>query len=141
MSDIKLNFKIDVHNEEVQGILKATAVNALEEAIGEIESQTKRNTKVKTGKTKGSWQHIVNEDDLEAYVGSNYENAIWEEFGTGIYAQNGNGRKTAWVYTPDGGKTFYKTHGKKPRRMLQNAFNSTKYKIEKYFKKLFRSLK
>ena len=31
------------------------AVNWLEEASGEIEAQTKKNTKVDTGKTKGSW--------------------------------------------------------------------------------------
>lgn len=135
------NFKIKVYNNVVKETLRTTAINALEEASGELESQAKRNTKVKTGKTKGSWQHIVDEDRLEAHIGSNYENAIWEEFGTGIYAQNGNGRKTPWTYTPDEGEHFYRTRGKKPRRMLQNAFNSTKYKIEKYFKELFGALK
>ena len=78
-------------------------VKFLEEASGELEAQVKRNTKVDTGKTKGSWEHIVHEHKLEAEVGSRYKNALWEEFGTGIYALNGNGRKTKWVYkTPDG---------------------------------------
>ena len=74
------------------------AVQWLEEASGELEAQTKRNTKVDTGKTKGSWEHRVNESKMEAEVGSRYKNALWEEFGTGIYAINGDGRKTKWVY-------------------------------------------
>ena len=38
-------------------------INAvLEECAGEIESQTKRNTRVDTGKTKNSWQHHVDDD-------------------------------------------------------------------------------
>ena len=73
-------------------------VKFLEEASGELEAQVKRNTKVDTGKTKGSWEHVVHEHKLEAEVGSRYKNALWEEFGTGIYALNGNGRKTKWVY-------------------------------------------
>ena len=86
----------------------------LEEASAKVESQTKKNTKVDTGKTKGSWEHNVNESKLEAEVGSRYKNALYEELGTGIFALNGDGRKTKWVYTPDG-KNFYTTVGKKPR--------------------------
>ena len=42
----------------------------LEEASGEVEAQTKRNTKVDTGKTKNSWEHNVYDHKLEAEVGS-----------------------------------------------------------------------
>lgn len=101
----------------------------LEEASTLVESQTKRNTKVKTGKTKGSWEHVVHENKHYAEVGSRYQNALWEELGTGIYALNGNGRKTKWVYTPDGGKHYYTTIGKKPRRALWNAYTSLKNRI------------
>ena len=91
----------------------------LEEVGGELESQVKQNTKVDTGKTKGSWEHRVDEDKMEAEVGSRYKNALWEEFGTGIYAINGDGRKTKWVYkNPNDGK-FYATVGKKPIQVLK----------------------
>lgn len=113
---------------------------ALEEASGELEAQVKRNTKVKTGKTKASWTHKVDESKYEAYVGSNYENAIWEEFGTGIYAQNGNGRKDVpWVYQSEDGK-WHRTSGKKPRKALQKAFKSMKNRIETFFKERFKDL-
>ena len=114
-------------------------VKFLEEASGELEAQVKRNTKVDTGKTKGSWEHIVHEHKLEAEVGSRYKNALWEEFGTGIYALNGNGRKTKWVYkTPDG--KYHTTVGKKPRRALYNAYNTKKNQIINEARRRFKNL-
>lgn len=84
----------------------------LEECAGEIESQTKRNSRVDTGQTKNSFEHKVIEDEHIAYIGSNYENAIWEELGTGQYALEGNGRQD-WK-------------GKKPSRAFWNAYISLK---------------
>ncbi len=67
----------------------------LEEAGGEIQSQTQRNSRVDTGQTKGSYKYVVDEGSTESSVviGSNLENAIYEEYGTGEYALHGNGRK------------------------------------------------
>ena len=114
-------------------------VKLLEEASGELEAQVKKNTKVDTGKTKGSWEHVVHEHKLEAEVGSRYKNALWEEFGTGIYALNGNGRKTKWVYkTPDG--KYHTTVGKKPRRALYNAYNTKKNQIINEARRRFKNL-
>ena len=112
----------------------------LEEVGGEVGAQVKRNTKVDTGKTKGSWEHRVNESKMEAEVGSRYKNALWEEFGTGIYAINGDGRKTKWVYkNPNDGK-FYATVGKKPRRALYRAYTSLKNKLIKSAQERFKRL-
>ena len=121
--------------------LNNNAVQWLEEASGELEAQTKRNTKVDTGKTKGSWEHRVNESKMEAEVGSRYKNALWEEFGTGIYAINGDGRKDVpWVYkNPNDGK-FYATVGKKPRRALYKAYTSLKNKLIKSAQERFKRL-
>ena len=134
----RMNFESYI--DEVTRELEEAANQALEEAAGELEAQVKRNTRVDTGQTKGSWDHTVDEKEQVAYVGSNFQNAIWEEFGTGIHAINGNGRKTPWVYTPDEGKTFYRTKGKKPSRALYKAYTRLKPKIEGYFKKRFGKL-
>ena len=115
------------------------AVQWLEEASGELEAQTKRNTKVDTGKTKGSWEHRVNESKMEAEVGSRYKNALWEEFGTGIYALNGDGRKTKWVYRTEDGK-YHTTVGKKPRRALFRAYQSKKNTIIRGARRRFKEL-
>ena len=127
-------------SDELIAKINDLGVNWLEEASGEIEAQTKQNTKVDTGKTKGSWEHVVHEHKLEAEVGSRYKNALWEELGTGIYALNGDGRKTKWVYkNPKDGK-FYTTVGKKPRRALYNAYNSKKNLIIREARRRFKEL-
>ena len=120
--------------------IHTTGEQFLEEVGGEVEAQTKRNTKVDTGKTKGSWEHIVDTDKMEVQIGSRYQNALWEEFGTGIYALNGDGRKTKWVYkSPKDGK-FYTTVGKKPRRALYRAYESKKNAIIREAKRRFGKL-
>ena len=127
-------------SDELIAKINDLGVNWLEEASGEIEAQTKQNTKVDTGKTKGSWEHVVHEHKLEAEVGSRYKNALWEELGTGIYALNGDGRKTKWVYkNPKDGK-FYTTVGKKPRRALHYAYQSKKNLIIDEIRRRFKEL-
>ena len=117
-----------------------TGEQFLEEVGGEVEAQTKQNTKVDTGKTKNSWEHRVDTDKMEVQIGSRYQNALWEEFGTGIYALNGDGRKTKWVYkSPKDGK-FYATVGKKPRRALFRAFESKKNLIIREARRRFKEL-
>ena len=104
-------------------------INAvLEECAGELESQVKRNSRVDTGKTKNSFRHKVDEEAHIAYIGSDAENAIWEEFGTGEYALEGNGRKGGWAYKDAKGDWHF-THGKKPSRAFWNAYTSMKNKI------------
>lgn len=104
-------------------------INAvLEECAGEIESQTKRNSRVRTGKTKNSFRHVVDDSKHVATIGSSDENAIWEEFGTGEHALKGNGRKGGWFYEDEEGNGHF-THGKKPSRAMWNAFTALKSKI------------
>lgn len=129
------------YSDDVKRKIRELGVAWLEEASGEIESQTKRNTRVDTGQTKSSWEHIVDEDKLKAQVGSRYQNAIWEEFGTGIYALNGNGRKDVpWVYQDENGK-WHKTKGKKPSRAFHHAYTSLKNVVIKSAQDKFRSMK
>lgn len=136
MNDIKFTSNLNGVTDEIE----RAVYQALEEAAGELEAQVKRNTRVDTDKTKESWDHYVNESEYAAYVGSPYQNAIWEEFGTGIHAINGNGRKTPWTYSPDDGKTFYRTRGKKPSRAFYKAYTRVKPKIERYFTERFGKL-
>lgn len=132
----------------------------LYDACGELMSQTIRNSavgKIGGGKTKDSYQYKVNEDKLEGYVGSNYENAIWEEFGTGEYALNKDGRKGGWWILLDAGgmteaqakaygftirkgkngKKYAFTRGKKPKRPLFKAFTALKSKLIQRAQKIF----
>lgn len=114
----------------VRAALNDAVIAGLYEAAGEVESEVKRNTRVDTGQTKNAWQYRVDESKGEATIGNPLENAIWEEYGTGEYAVNGDGRKGGWVYTDRNGKTHF-TYGKKPTRALQSAFESKKATVER----------
>lgn len=122
---------------EVEAALDDAAIAFLYEAAGELQAAVKRNTAVKTGQLKNSWDYVVDESKKEATIGSPLQNAIWEEFGTGEYALNGDGRKGGWTYADDRGE-FHHTHGKKPRRALAKAFEATKPKIVHHAENVFR---
>ena len=124
---------------QVKGAIDDKINAVLEECAGEIESQTKRNSRVDTGQTKNSFQHKIVDSDHIAYIGSNYENAIWEEFGTGEHALQGNGRKGGWFYVDAEGKGHF-THGKKPSRAFWNAFTSLKASIIKRLENALKGL-
>lgn len=115
----------------------------LEQASGELEAQVKRNcdNRVDTGQLKTHWQHKVVDDC--AYVFNDLENAIWEEFGTGIYAENG-GRQTPWKYYYDGNKGergWRKTRGKtKNPKGLRVTFKGMKTEIENMANDIFKEV-
>ena len=124
---------------QVKEAVGEKAAQFLEEAVAEIESAAKRNSRVDTGQLKGSWDHQVNESAQEATIGSPLQNAIWEEFGTGEYATGGDGRKGGWYYVDSEGNGHF-THGKKPNHTLQKAFDSTKAAIIRRAKQIFGEL-
>lgn len=113
---------------KVKAALNEAVIAYLYEAAGELEAETKRNTRVDTSNTKNSWSYIVDTNKGEAVIGNPLENAIWEEFGTGEYALNGKGRKGGWVYVDAKGKGHY-TKGKKPSRAMYKAFIALKAKL------------
>ena len=76
---------------KVKAALNEAIIAYLYEAAGELEAETKRNTRVDTGNTKNSWSYIVDTNKGEAVIGNPLENAIWEEFGTGEYALKADG--------------------------------------------------
>lgn len=124
---------------KVKAALNEKTIAWLHEAAGEIESQTKRNTRVDTAQLKNSWANTVDESDGTATVGSPLENAIWEEFGTGEYALHGDGRKTAWTYKDRKGK-WHRTSGKRPSRALNNAFASSKGKLKARLEQILKGM-
>lgn len=134
-------FKFIDHTEKIKGLIADLAYSGLEEAAGELESAVKRNTVVDTGKTKNSWQHRVSgsktAEEYRAAVGSDYENTIWEEFGTGDYALHGNGRKGGWFYEDAEGVGHF-THGKHPRRPFWKAYSTMKPKLIKMLQDKFK---
>ena len=124
------DFRVQV-KEAIEGKCEAF----LHEATGEIASQAADNSPVDTGQLKGSWSTAV--EGKTGIVGSGLEYAIYQEFGTGEYASGaGGGRKDVWHYQDDNGDWHF-TKGTRPRRMLQNAFNTKKSAIIARAKQIF----
>lgn len=125
----------------VKAALSSKINSFLYEAGGEIQGATVRNSRTDTGQTKGSYKYVVQEGSTqgEVAVGSDYQNAIWEEFGTGQYALQGGGRQTPWVYKARNGK-FYRTRGKTANRPLYKAFTSLSGKLKNRLESLLRTI-
>lgn len=132
-----MSVEFEDHRIEVKAAMNHAILAFFHEAGGELAANAARNSRVATGQTKGSFDYYVDEGNGECQVGNPLENAIWEEFGTGEYAVNGDGRKGGWTYQKDG--RFYRTKGKRPNRALQNAFADLKTKIIKQCEQIMRN--
>ncbi len=124
------DFEFKDNSLQIKVEINEALVAFLVEAAGEIVSQTQRNSRVDTGQTKGSYEYIISRDELKAVIGSQMENAIWEEFGTGEYALIGNGRNDGWYYCDEKGNWHF-TNGKKPNRPLYKASEKVKPNLQK----------
>lgn len=115
-------------------IIKRT-VNKVEKACLYLEGEAKKECPVDLGQLRASITHEVNfnEQEIKGSVGSNLEYAPYVHNGTGIYAKDGDGRKTPWTYTVKSGKYAgtHVTEGQKPNPFLENARNNSINEIEK----------
>lgn len=82
------------------------------------EGFAKKNAPVDLGTLRQSISHTIKGDDV--YIGTNNPIAPYVEYGTGIYATDGKGRKSPWSYKDRKGKWHY-TRGIRPRHFLRNA--------------------
>lgn len=76
-----------------------------------IVSQAKALAPVGDGNLKSSIDVTYAQGGLTAIIKVGAEYGIYVEFGTGIYATEGNGRDTPWVYYNNG--RYYYTRGMK----------------------------
>lgn len=151
---ISIDDKLDLVEKDLRNRLE----NFIEEATSELESQIVKNTAVDEGELKLSWEHRVDKVNLTGIIGSSKQNAIWEEYGTGNYAVNDDGRKTPWYIPVDevegthkptykgevtivygkNGMAFYKTDGKRAKRMVFQAYSSLNPKIQRRLKEIMK---
>lgn len=87
---------------QVEDALNDGVIRGLIEAAVEVTSAASDISRVDQGHLRGSWKYTVDEEALEATVGSPLENAIWEEFGTGEYSIEGSHGGGYWVFVKNG---------------------------------------
>ena len=113
--------------EDIQEIIRA----AMAEGALAIEGEAKRRCPVDTGRLRGSITTAATIEDDEkvvARVGTNVEYAAAVEYGTGVFAENGNGRETPWVWKGDGKKHggWHTTSGYAAKPFLRPAYEARK---------------
>lgn len=140
---------------QLKAAVNSTSLAWLNETGNEIASQAQRNCAMdgeEGTQLRGSYQSKVS--GARAQVGSPLESAYWEEYGTGEFAANGNGRPGWWVYVEGmnnhGAKTrteenakdvaadmqaqgipAHATNGRPASYTLENAFKYVMPKAEK----------
>lgn len=112
------------------------AENAVERALVTgglmVERDAKLNVRVDTGRLRSSITHrlVIENGKPVVYVGTSVEYAPYIEFGTGIYAEKGDGRKTPWSYQDEKGN-WIRTRGSRPHPFLYPAFRQNKDRVKK----------
>ena len=124
MADLKITAN---NSDEIMRKVHERMTAALEAIGNQAVSYAKSNItaagRVDTGAMRNSISHIVQND--VCHVGTNVEYAIYNEYGTGIYAADGNGRKKPWAYEGADGAVHW-TRGMRPIHFLKNAVQNNK---------------
>ena len=101
-----------------------------------LEDVAREKAPKRTGQLKGSLESSVERQGstITATVSSPEFYAPYQEFGTGLFAVNGDGRKTGWVYEDEltGEKVF--TRGNRPHPFLAPALRENTDVVMRYLK-------
>lgn len=122
--------------KDLDNYLNSLLPNGVEDGVKKacliVEADAKANVSVDMGQLRASIRSEIEKKgtEINGYVGTNVEYALFYHEGTGIYAKDGKGRKTPWVYVDKHGKKV-RTVGQKPKPFLENAVNKNKDKISK----------
>ena len=116
--------KFKDNTPQVKKMLLRNIFNALEAVGFFVSGDAKRRVPVDRGALRESISHESNTDEKIVRIGASEKYAVFVEKGTGIYAVDGNGRKTPWLYFYDGYKGdqgVRLTYGQKPQPFLTPA--------------------
>ena len=109
--------------------------SAMQDACNLVEGAAKDKAPKDTGALRRSITSKVEltGNSIEGIVFTPLEYAQYQEYGTGLFAENGNGRQTPWVYKDDKGKYHY-THGQHPQPFMRPALKENEQNINKKLK-------
>lgn len=105
-------------------------MDGLELGALRVESDAKISAPSNDGHLRASITHEKDEAKLQVAVGTNLHYAPYVEFGTGVFAAGGDGRKTPWSYQ-DAEGNWYTTAGQHPQPFLEPSLEKNKAQIKK----------
>ena len=109
--------------------------NGIEKATLEVERVAKQKAPKDTGALKASIESKVESDSdgVQGVVFTPLEYAPYQEYGTGLFAENGGRTDVPWFYEDDKGEG-HRTSGNKPHPFMRPALAESKEKIKEYLK-------
>lgn len=114
-----MSIKITDNSDEVKAAMQAAAIRALEKCGLTAEGYAKKLCPEDTGNLKNSITHAVDPGEKSVYIGTDVEYGLYQELGTGIYAESG-GRPTPCEYQ-DAKGNWHRTHGNKAQPFIKPA--------------------
>lgn len=127
----------------IERLDKIADVNKITQAINQstllVESTAKQNASncKDTGALQNSIMSSVEttNEAVIGYVSTNLEYAPYVEYGTGLFAEGGNGRQSPWSYQDDK-ENWHTTRGQHPQPFMRPALSENKQNILKVVKKV-----
>lgn len=115
---------------------KVKAEAAMKKAIALVEGEARKKAPKGTGELRRSIESKV-EIEGNTIIGTVFtplEYAPYVEYGTGLFAEGGNGRKDVpWNYQDDKGE-WHSTSGMKPQPFMRPAVNENRKKVMEIIK-------
>lgn len=108
----------------------------IQQQLGLACALVERSAKMKAPKDTGALRRSITSkvDGLTGIVFTPLEYAPYVEYGTGLFAENGNGRKDVpWNYQDDKGE-WHSTRGQKPQPFMRPALNENRTEIIRIIK-------
>lgn len=135
-----INLEISGLNEVLAAIEELGDVPEMKKALGKACAVVERSAKEKAPKDTGELRRSITskveerEGKIEGIVFTPLEYAPYVEYGTGLFAENGNGRKDVpWWYKDDKGE-WHRTSGQHPQPFMRPALNENREQILRILK-------
>lgn len=126
----------------IERLDKIADVNKITQAINQSTLLVERSAKQIAPKDTGALQNSImsnvetTNEAVIGYVSTNLEYAPYVEYGTGLFAEEGNGRQSPWGYEDEEtGETIW-TRGQHPQPFMRPALSENKQNILKVVKKV-----
>lgn len=120
--------------DEADKLVLDILVQNMELTLDHVAEKAKEKVGVDTGALRADTRSLGVEivgDEVHGAVGNSLEHAIYHHQGTGIYAVNGDGRKTPWSYDdPKTGEKIW-TKGSKPNPYLKDTIEQEQSTLSK----------
>lgn len=123
------NFTVKSHIKEITEKMEDSVEMILIEwgAFGEGQAMEniREASRIRSSNLINSITNVVRTDEKAVYIGTDVEYAIYNEVGTGIYADSGKGRQTPWAYKDEKGN-WHVTKGMTGIHFLRRAVEEHK---------------